>query len=62
MGLPWTSKKEPLTASRKRYRPTGFAVIDDDDDDEEELMTPQMPLFPRQLFPVSVDGLPRPTA
>jgi hypothetical protein len=58
-GCPGAPKKEPPSGSRKRYRPCGFVVIDDDErDDDEHVEAPR----PRQLFPPSVEGLPKPTA
>ena len=60
-GCPGAPKKDPPTGSRKRYRPTEFVVIDDDDDGRDDNEEPK-PLFPRMLFPVDVEGLPRPTA
>lgn len=58
-GCPGAPKKEPPSGSRKRYRPTSFVVIDDDERDDEARVEA---LLPRQLFPLSVDGLPKPTA
>lgn len=58
-GCPGAPKKEPPSGSRKRYRPTGFVVIDDDERNDDARVEP---LVPRQLFPVSVEGLPKPTA
>ena len=58
-GCPGAPKKEPPSGSRKRYRPSVFLAIGDDEkDDDEQAESP----LPRQLFPHSVDGLPKPTA
>lgn len=61
-GCPGAPKKEAVPEKRKRYRSTGFAVIDDHDDDpgRDDDDDPK-PLFPRMIFPVDVEGLPRPT-
>jgi hypothetical protein len=58
-GCPGAPKKLPLSESRKRYRSTSFVVIDDDERDDDARVES---LVPRQLFPVSVEGLPKPTA